>query len=472
MTVRPQAKPLTVDKTTLTVEVWSDAYFRVTSGNWGYWHSKNNSNVWWSYDNSSIPSYRVRWVSLGSTILQIRDSSGKVVQVRVEVKAKVVDPEFQNVSYTQVSEWLWDIRFDISNSDYSEIWIEQNGSISPLSIEPDNNYYVQVYNTNCTSWTSACDFTGKMYLISRSGKKIYAFSKTLAYFSPDTALNYIANTDEEVGSWIEVNNALTDSLKWWVSQVKWAVKKVDITKHLRNWDTLTTIQQEEFYEWVRDTLSLNNFYDIAVNIWAWVAIDKVATIIWKALIAKYGKKVALKLWAKMVPYAGWALLGYSLGTAWAENLDYMNLCANDNLSITQDGKWPLYYCGKLVTNGMFIWAWVWVSRLHSVGVYKKLEKVVWSKVPKPDMSKISNPEFKNLIDQLYRTEATMWNWSTADALRFEKATGILLSPAWHALKAEERRTNLINIYNKLSTLEQSLANQIYQDLSDAINFKP
>jgi hypothetical protein len=57
-----------------------------------------------------------------------------------------------------------------------------------------------------------------------------------------------------------------------------------------------------------------------------------------------------------------------------------------------------------------------------VGVYKKLEKVVWGKVSKPDMSKISNVNLKAVLENDYREAASIGNGSTADAIRFEVAT--------------------------------------------------
>jgi hypothetical protein len=156
VTVRTWAKPFTVDKTTLTVEVWSDAYFRVTSGNWGYWHSKNNSNVWWSYDNSSIPSYRVRWVSLGSTILQIRDSSGKVVQVRVEVKEldlwlDVESKEFLDWFNTWFLSFLDWIKSWLKLSSAEDEWVEINSEATSEICElwRTGQYWARPYNAVC-----------------------------------------------------------------------------------------------------------------------------------------------------------------------------------------------------------------------------------------------------------------------------------------------------------------------------------
>jgi hypothetical protein len=54
----------------------------------------NNSNVGWYYDDSTIHSYRVEGILAGTTILQIRDSAGKMGQVVVTVR----DPDLSEVS--------------------------------------------------------------------------------------------------------------------------------------------------------------------------------------------------------------------------------------------------------------------------------------------------------------------------------------------------------------------------------------
>jgi hypothetical protein len=80
-----KSRDLILSTTALTVEVGSDAYFRINSGNGGYMHSMNNSNVGWYHDDSTIPSYRVEGLTPGTTFLQIRDGAGKVGQVVVTV---------------------------------------------------------------------------------------------------------------------------------------------------------------------------------------------------------------------------------------------------------------------------------------------------------------------------------------------------------------------------------------------------
>jgi subtilisin family serine protease/uncharacterized protein YozE (UPF0346 family) len=212
MTVRPQARSLTVDKTTLTVEVGSDAYFQVTSGNWGYGHSMSNSNVWWYYADYSIPSYRVRGVNVGSTILQIRDSAGQIVQVRVEVKAKEVTPTatLSNLEFSPSirDESMWGIYFEVEWT-YKEAWIEYHygDKLQPITeklVLQDDHAYATLYSLDCTDKTT-CKVYLKPYVIDTNGKKIYHKNYDGTNY---TAVGYdltgtnIANAGEE---WVEVN---------------------------------------------------------------------------------------------------------------------------------------------------------------------------------------------------------------------------------------------------------------------------
>ena len=52
----------------------------------------------------------------------------------------------------------------------------------------------------------------------------------------------------------------------------------------------------------------------------------------------------------------------------------------------------------------------------------KIAKIQWSKIPKPDLNKITNPNLKSVLAQDYRELATIGNGSTADAIRSELAT--------------------------------------------------
>ena len=89
------------------------------------------------------------------------------------------------------------------------------------------------------------------------------------------------------------------------------------------------------------------------------------------------------------------------------------------------------------------------------------------------LKNVKNQRLKNVIDQLYRDDAHKGDGGTADALRYEKKTGKLLSPHGHQQKAEERIRNLEDImkHEKLSLEEKGLAQSLYNDLEDAVKMK-
>lgn len=127
------------------------------------------------------------------------------------------------------------------------------------------------------------------------------------------------------------------------------------------------LANQEYKEWMQDILSLNNLYDIAVNIWAWYAIWELTNVLIDKLIAKYGKTMAAKLWAKAIPYVWRWLAWYAIATAWTENIRYLSYCyGNTNV----DWKTPSYYCWALTANWILILWWIGISHANSIGWFK------------------------------------------------------------------------------------------------------
>ncbi|MBP9811770.1 hypothetical protein KBC86_00195 [Candidatus Gracilibacteria bacterium] len=90
---------------------------------------------------------------------------------------------------------------------------------------------------------------------------------------------------------------------------------------------------------------------------------------------------------------------------------------------------------------------------------------------KPDMSKV-NPTLKNVIEQnLYKPSSTYGNGSLADAIRYEKATGIPVEGRWHTQAGEDARNSLIGNYNSFNADEKKIADAIFNDISNALNGK-
>jgi RHS repeat-associated protein len=83
----------------------------------------------------------------------------------------------------------------------------------------------------------------------------------------------------------------------------------------------------------------------------------------------------------------------------------------------------------------------------------------------------SNEQLKNLIDQMYRPNAWVGDGSTAAVLRFEQATGYMLSSSGHFQKATEMVTSLFRLIESgvLRGHDLNLAKEIYSDLLYALN---
>jgi len=83
----------------------------------------------------------------------------------------------------------------------------------------------------------------------------------------------------------------------------------------------------------------------------------------------------------------------------------------------------------------------------------------------------SDPRLKDAINNLYRKGAKAGSGSTADAVRFEKATGELLSPKGHTRKLIDRRTQLIKLRKdpNLSSGDKRIIHGILKDAQDALS---
>lgn len=86
------------------------------------------------------------------------------------------------------------------------------------------------------------------------------------------------------------------------------------------------------------------------------------------------------------------------------------------------------------------------------------------------LSAVKNPKLKEFIEYLYRENATVGNGSTADAIRFERETGQLLSRAGHSIKGGEAIRGLEKLVRtgKLDAKDTEMARQIINDLKDSL----
>jgi len=79
-------------------------------------------------------------------------------------------------------------------------------------------------------------------------------------------------------------------------------------------------------------------------------------------------------------------------------------------------------------------------------------------------------KLRNFIKYLYREGAEVGNGSTADAIRFERTTGQLLSAAGHAPKGQEAISGLnrLMLSGKLSCQDAAIAQEMINDLKSAL----
>ena len=87
------------------------------------------------------------------------------------------------------------------------------------------------------------------------------------------------------------------------------------------------------------------------------------------------------------------------------------------------------------------------------------------------LNNASNKKFKNIINDLYRHNARVGSGSTADAIRFEMATGGSVGGKSHILKGIQYRTALINLYNSgtLNVKDLTIFKNILIDLQNSLS---
>lgn len=105
-------------------------------------------------------------------------------------------------------------------------------------------------------------------------------------------------------------------------------------------------------------------------------------------------------------------------------------------------------------------------------VRQALKKIRWSRVPKPP---VSDPKLQNMVNDLYRPDAKIGNGSTADAIRYEKATGCQVGGRSHIQKGWDYVRALQNWLRRnpnASPSDRQVAQDMLDDLLDALNWTP
>jgi hypothetical protein len=86
---------------------------------------------------------------------------------------------------------------------------------------------------------------------------------------------------------------------------------------------------------------------------------------------------------------------------------------------------------------------------------------------------VSNPTLQGIVNKLFQVTDRLPG-GTAGAVRYELATGDLMSPSGHSGKAQEVIVALTNLLKsgKLTFNDQIVCRRLIQDLSDALKTQP
>ena len=105
-----------------------------------------------------------------------------------------------------------------------------------------------------------------------------------------------------------------------------------------------------------------------------------------------------------------------------------------------------------------------------MGLKLKLTTSTGGSMREQYLSQVENPKLHEAINQLYRPNATYGDGGTADAVRYEKATGKPLGNKFHTEKAQGRLKSLERILTqeKLTTDEKELVEKLIKDLKLAL----
>jgi hypothetical protein len=95
-------------------------------------------------------------------------------------------------------------------------------------------------------------------------------------------------------------------------------------------------------------------------------------------------------------------------------------------------------------------------------------------LPSPRSSLLNearDPRLRNAIENLYRPNAKIGSGSSMDAVRFEKATGQLLSPTGHVQKLLDRRAQLMKLLSDpaLNPNDRAIVRRLLIDIQDALS---
>jgi hypothetical protein len=140
---------------------------------------------------------------------------------------------------------------------------------------------------------------------------------------------------------------------------------------------------------------------------------------------------------------------------------------------------------KMITHGAVFGIWWSIARylidarnsghtlVQKIDIADRLRRVSWSKVDKPDMSRVTNLTllWDYGIEWWYREAGIIGNRSTADAIRYTKVTWMLVGGSDHVQKWTSILWNIENLlkWSTLNQYEKGVLDAIKNDLLNAMN---
>ena len=253
------------------------------------------------------------------------------------------------------------------------------------------------------------------------------------------------NWDGEYATFVLPKNKNT-LIRWYVIWTEWLKRYTKISGHTMQYEGEETLQ--DLYPWQR----VSSVED------EWVEINVAPVAVYFGVVALVNAWLKVHDWYTTIQDCN------------SDGLLSLNCTLGLWLSLIPVGwtgkvKNVLGFAGEAKDNGKN------VIKYTSPPNWKDIPWVKWSSVTKPN---VSNTKLKSIVEEMYRWNAKIWNGSTADALRYEKKTGILLSESWHQQKVVDRRRELKNWLKKnydASKSDIKSANDMLDDLNQAFNAK-
>lgn len=471
ITVTP--RNLTLSTYSLDVDKWVNGIINITDGNGWYTLIKKNNDISVNLSGTRITVYSN---VAGTHTLQVRDSAGKVVSLSVRVKQKYninlwVIYDIKSTS----NKWVWWLKFKVSwNSMWliSEVWVQfQNGygSIEKqvLKTQKDGEYMVAYSTESCRNCTNFKPYYTIWWATNIANVNEIWKEEESNYNEEEYVYEWEADIQKENDSdWeVEIASASYGADFSWMIYILWF------------WKSLFSFKQK--------VVDIKDKYGEASSIlisliplvWEWYDI---LTLLWMKDPITGEKLTKLTVWLTLVWLLSWAGSWGAARKVWEEALNKiakdLGLWVDEVIRIaTNYFNWlDFSTVDGLINNAKYFKIDNFTNSIKKeASIVVKLKNVKWSTVPKPDLSKIKSDKLKNRIIENYRDWATIWNWSTADAIRYEKATWEYVWGKSHIIKWDIEKNAFVNLIESwtLWDSDKNIAIKILQDLTNALNEK-